>query len=151
MATVRPEYCRSCCQAVASSSETVCEGWRWTLWTSTLTARQKESSHGNNKTALFRATPNLEGTEVLIREINKPFHFIFVSITAQCIAYKAGVIDFNFYDKIHRSLPFAAWKCCFCGPLIKSRYFSNQSIKLLEIWWAYFQYDLVNTCKIWLN
>ena len=74
---------------------------------------------GTNKMAFFRATPNLEGTEVLIatevliREINKPFHFIFVSITVQCIAYKAGVIAFNYYDEIHRALPFAAWKVLF--------------------------------------
>ena len=96
-----------------------------------------ESSHDSNKTAILRATTNLEGTEVLIatevliREINKLIHFIFLSITAQCIAYKARVIDFNYYDKIHSALPFAAWKGCFYGPIIKLRYFSNQSIKLL--------------------
>ena len=59
--------------------------------------------------------------------------FIFVSVTAECIERKAKVIDFNYYDKIHRASPFAAWKHCFCGPLLKSRYFSNKSIKLREM------------------
>src|ERR1700761_6912576 len=69
MATVRPDYCRSCRQEVASLPKTVCEGGRWTL-----------NISFNAKTALFRATPNLErqkvdvAYEVLICENKKSSH-----------------------------------------------------------------------------
>ena len=71
-----------------------------------------------------------------------------VSITVQYIAHKAGVIALNYYNKMYRSLPFAAWKRCFFRPSIKLRYLSNKFIKFVKILWVHFQEHPANNCKI---
>src|ERR1700761_7796745 len=101
--------------------------------------------------ALFRATPNLErkkvdvAYEVLTRENNTSSHLC--NLWQNALHTKQELLISIIMTKYTAPCLLRLGSVVF-WPLLKLRYFSNQLIKLHEIWWAYFQYYLANTCRI---
>src|ERR1700761_3510942 len=98
--------------------------------------------------ALFRATPNLErkkvdvAYEVLTCENNKSSHLCNLR---QSALHTKQELMISIIMTNTRRLAFCGLEALIFWPLLKSRYFSNQLIKLHEICWAYFQDYLANT------